>query len=145
MYKTILVPLDGSERAESILAHVQDIAQRYESKVIFLTVLEVPHSVVAPDGIYVPSEEVVEQHRVEAEEYLQQNKTAFEQLGVQAEVRIAQGRTVDAICQISQDENVDLVAIASHGRTGLAQVFFGSVAVSVLHRITRPLLLVRAE
>ena len=100
---------------------------------------------VAPDGIYVPSEEVVEQHRVEAEEYLQQHKTAFEQLGVHAEVRIAQGRTVDAICQISQDENVDLVAIASHGRTGLAQVFFGSVAVSVLHRITRPLLLVRAE
>ena len=145
MYKIILVPLDGSERAETILAHVQDIAQRYKAKVIFLTVLEVPHSVVAPDGIYVPSEEVIEHHRIEAEEYLQKHKTAFEKLGVQAEVRIAQGRIVDAICQISQDENVDLVAIASHGRTGLAQVFFGSVAVSVLHRITRPLLLVRAE
>ena len=145
MYKTILVPLDGSERAETILAHVQDIAQRYKAKVIFLTVLEVPHSVVAPDGIYVPSEEVIEHHRIEADEYLQKHKTAFEKLGVLAEVRIAQGRIVDAICQISQDENVDLVAIASHGRTGLAQAFFGSVAVSVLHRITRPLLLVRAE
>jgi nucleotide-binding universal stress UspA family protein len=145
MYNTILVPLDGSERAESILPHVQDIAQRYKSRVIFLTVLEVPQSVVAPDGIYVPSEEVIERHRAEAEEYLKKHQAAFEKLGVKAEVRIAQSRIVDAICQISQDENVDLVAIASHGRTGLAQVFFGSVAVSVLHRITRPLLLVRAE
>ena len=40
MYKTILVPLDGSKRAEAILGHVEELAQRYAARVIFLQVVE---------------------------------------------------------------------------------------------------------
>ena len=42
-------------------------------------------------------------------------------------------------------ENADLIAMASHGRTGLGRVFYGSVAAGVLHRADRPLLLIRAQ
>ena len=145
MYNTVLVPLDGSERAESILPHVQDIAMHYKAKVVFLSVLEVPHTVVSPDGIYVPSEEVIEQHHREVIDYLTKHVDAFTNLGLQAECRHAHGRIVDAICETANEVGADLVALASHGRTGLAQVFYGSVAVGILHRIDRPLLLVRAE
>ena len=144
MYHTVLVPLDGSERAETILPHVQDIAQRYQAKVIFMSVMELPHTVVAPDGIYIPSQEIIQEHHQEIEDYLNKHVKAFAALGLPSEIHIAHGRTVDAICHAAQEFNADLVALASHGRTGLAQVFYGSVAAGILHRIDRPLLLIRA-
>lgn len=144
MYHTVLVPLDGSERAETILPHVQDIAQRYQAKVVFMSVLELPHTVVAPDGIYVPSQAIVEEQHHEIESYLNKQAEAFKNLGLEAEIHVAHGRTVDAICHAASEYGADLVALASHGRSGLAQVFYGSVAAGVLHRIDRPLLLIRA-
>ena len=143
MYNTVLVPLDGSERAETILPHVQDIAMHYKAKVIFMSVLEMPHTIVAADGIYVPSEEVIEQHHREVNDYLTKHVKSFTDLGLQVDCHIAHGRIIDAICKTAEDVEADLVALASHGRTGLAQVFYGSVAIGVLHRIDRPLLLVR--
>lgn len=145
MYNTVLVPLDGSERAETILAHVQNIAQHYQARVIFLSVLEHPHTVVAPDGIYIPSEQIIAQHHKELEDYLKMQQARFADLGINVETRIEYGRVVDEICNTAKEVNADLVALASHGRTGLAQVFYGSVAAAILHRIDRPLLLVRAE
>lgn len=145
MYNTVLVPLDGSERAETILPHVQNIAQQHQAKIIFLSVLENPYSVVAPDGIYIPSEHAIaEQHR-EMENYLKKQQARFEALGYKTEIQVTYGRVVEEICRIAKESNIDLVALASHGRTGLAQVFYGSVAIAILHRIDRPLLLVRAE
>jgi len=52
---------------------------------------------------------------------------------------------VEAIIQEAEREHADIVAMASHGRTGLPRVFYGSVAGGVLHRIDRPLLLVRSR
>jgi nucleotide-binding universal stress UspA family protein len=51
---------------------------------------------------------------------------------------------VASILAVADRENVDLVAMASHGRSGLGRVFYGSVAAGVLHATNRPLLLVRA-
>jgi len=52
---------------------------------------------------------------------------------------------VDAICETAELEKVDLIAMASHGRTGAARVFYGSVAAGVLHRVDRPLLIIRSR
>jgi nucleotide-binding universal stress UspA family protein len=52
---------------------------------------------------------------------------------------------VEAITKTAELEGADLIAMASHGRTGLSQVFYGSVAAGVLHRANRPLLLVRSR
>jgi nucleotide-binding universal stress UspA family protein len=145
MYNTILVPLDGSERAELILKHVEDIAQHYQAKVVFLEVIEPPQTVVAPDGIYVPDQNILEERRQEVETYLAAKHSEFREKGINATVHIAYGRVVDEIIETAERENADLVAMASHGRTGLARVFYGSVAAGVLHRIDRPLLLIRAD
>jgi len=145
MYNTVLVPLDGSKRAETILPHVEDIALRYKARVVFLGVIEQPHTVVSPDGIYIPHQDVLEQQREETEKYLKKRQDEFIADGLDAKTHIIYGRVVDEIIRIAEEENADLIAMASHGRTGLARVFYGSVAAGVLHQIDRPLLLVRAE
>jgi nucleotide-binding universal stress UspA family protein len=53
--------------------------------------------------------------------------------------------TVEAIIDTAEREDADLIAIASHGRSGLSQVFYGSVAAGVLHRVERPLLVIRSQ
>jgi nucleotide-binding universal stress UspA family protein len=52
---------------------------------------------------------------------------------------------VDAICEAAELDKVDLIAMASHGRTGAARVFYGSVDAGVLHRVDRPLLIIRSR
>jgi nucleotide-binding universal stress UspA family protein len=57
---------------------------------------------------------------------------------------VVSGPIVRTIINIAQQEEADLIAMASHGRTGLSQVFYGSVAAGVLHAVDRPLLVVRS-
>jgi nucleotide-binding universal stress UspA family protein len=146
MYKTILVPLDGSKRAEAILPHVEQLAQRYEAKVIFLRVVEPPPLMVTPAqpdmSLY---QQQLEQRRERAELYLKAIEGEFQQLGIDAQMALGRGPVVEAIISEAVRQEADLIALTSHGRGGLAQVFYGSVAAGVLHRVDRPLLLVRSQ
>ena len=145
MYDTILVPLDGSERAEAILPHVEDLAQRYNATVIFLQVVEPARVVVGPEGTYTAlNQQAFKQRKNQAESYLAALKEKLCEKGVEARTRVAYGPVVEAIIDTAEREGADLIAIASHGRSGLSRVFYGSVAAGVLHRVDRPLLLVRS-
>ena len=62
-----------------------------------------------------------------------------------SDCQVAYGPVVEAIIDAAGREGADLIAIASHGRSGLSQVFYGSVAAGVLHRVDRPLLLIRSQ
>ena len=64
--------------------------------------------------------------------------------GIESRMLTAQGPVVEAIINAAQRESADFIAIASHGRGGISRVFYGSVATGVLHRVDRPLLLVRS-
>ena len=81
----------------------------------------------------------------EAQDYLTSLEDAFRETGIKVRKRVLHGPVVEAILNTADREKADLIAIASHGRTGLAQVFYGSVAAGVLHRIDRPLLLIRSR
>ena len=144
MYNTILVPLDGSKRAEAILRHVEDLAQRYHAAVILLQV-ELCPTVIGHDNIYpILEEQAFEHQRQEIETYLAALQGEFREKGIEARTSIVQGPVVEAIINAAEREDADIIAMASHGRTGLPQVFYGSVAAGVLHRVDRPLLLVRS-
>ena len=145
MYKSILVPLDGSKRAEAILPHVEDLAHRYEAEVIFMGVLE-PEAVVVMAEPYFASFDEGRYTRLvtEVSSYLDARCGEFREMGIKAKTEVSQGPIVDSIIRTAERENVDLIAMSSHGRTGLANVFYGSVAAGVLHKIDRPLLLIRA-
>lgn len=146
MYKTILVPLDGSKRAEAILPHVEELAQRYEAKVVFFRVVEPPPLMVTPGQPDLTlHQQKLEQETKEAELYLKAIQGELQQLGINARMELGHGAVVEAIIAAAARHEADLIALASHGRSGLAQVFYGSVAAGVLQRVDRPLLLVRSQ
>lgn len=145
MYHRILVPLDGSKRAEAILTHVEDLAQHYKAKVIFLQVVEPVPIVVGPDMAYSTLyHHELEERTEQAEAYLAARQGEFQEKGIETLTRVANGPIVGAIIDAAEADDADLIAIASHGRGGLARVFYGSVAAGVLHRVDRPLLLIRS-
>jgi len=144
VYSIILVPLDGSKRAEAILPHVENMAQHYRAAVVFLHV-EVYPTVIGYDSVYpVLDQPAIERQRQEMEAYLATIQDEFRKNKIAARTRIVQGPVVEAIIDAAEREEADLIAMASHGRTGLPQVFYGSVAAGVLHRVDRPLLLIRS-
>jgi nucleotide-binding universal stress UspA family protein len=146
MYQTILVPLDGSHRAEIILAHAKALAVAFKAKIVLLQVVEPSVSVVTPYDMvpyYDPKE--AERMMTEAKGYLAGQEGALRSQGVEVKSYVESGPVVAGILEVAEREKADLIAMASHGRTGLGRVFYGSVAAGVLHKADRPLLLIRSD
>ena len=146
MYSTILVPLDGSKRAEAILSHVEKMAIKFGARVVLLTCVE--QKLAYPGDLEVSAmartdDDMVQQTQG-AESYLHEVQTKLEQQGIRVSTTLMQGQPVEAILAVAAQENADLIAIASHGRSGLGRVFYGSVAAGILQRVDRPLLIIRA-
>jgi nucleotide-binding universal stress UspA family protein len=113
--------------------------------VILLTVVDPPPYIEVPEEFdVVLHQQQLERLEQRARDYLSALEDSLHEKGIKAQKRILHGPVVEAILTIADREKADLIAIASHGRTGLAQVFYGSVAAGVLHRIDRPLLLIRS-
>jgi nucleotide-binding universal stress UspA family protein len=145
MYQTILVPVDGSKRAEAILSHVEHIAKRDTAKVVFLKVEEEPvmldrDEVIDVDRYHAEFEKQKERSRA----YLNHLQGRFSRHGIQAEARLAYGSVVKAILKAAADTGADLIAMATHGIGGLARVSYGSVAAGVLQAAELPILLIRS-
>lgn len=145
MYETILVPLDGSERAEVILSHVEDLARRLGSRLVLLRVVDPAASISGMEGLPMEvARDLVQQETEESTRYLEARQADLSARGIQATISVLYGPVVHTIIDAAEKEGADLIAIASHGRTGLARMFYGSVASGVLNRVDRPLLLIRA-
>lgn len=146
MYKKILVPLDGSVRAEKILPHVENLAKMNGSEVVLLRVVQ---PIIISDGykgVLVDESRGESQRQVDtAIEYLSEIEGRFKKIGIETDKISMAGSIVTTIIEVSQNENIDLIAMASHGRTGLSRVFYGSVAAGILNAVDRPLLLIRSQ
>jgi nucleotide-binding universal stress UspA family protein len=146
MYKSILVPLDGSKRAESILSHVEGLARCLNAEVILLRVYKTDFSQVDDYG-HAP--EFYDAIRARCKDEILAYLTGVQKWllgkGFQVRVLAEEGQVVDTILSVAESESADLIAMSSHGRTGLARMFYGSVAAGVLHQVDRPLLIIRSE
>jgi nucleotide-binding universal stress UspA family protein len=145
MYTSILVPLDGSPRAETILPHVVAMADRYQATIHLFRVVEPPSMVPDANAMH-PVQDPQEAQRLHnrAQEYLSGLAAELRHKDLEVHLRLGHGPVVEAILQAAETEAIDLIAIASHGRSGLSRVFYGSVAAGLLQRIDRPLLLIRS-
>ncbi|MFH1982328.1 MAG: universal stress protein [Pseudomonadota bacterium] len=146
MFKTLLVPLDGSARAERILPHVEDIALKRQSNVVFLQVVESP-ALGATVTAAMIQERLgdFESRMVAADRYLAGIQGEFREKGITAKRKVESGTVVETIIRVADQESADLIAMASHGRGGLSRVFYGSVAAGILQQVDRPLLVIRAR
>jgi len=146
MYQKILVPLDGSKRAERILPHAENLATSYGATVILLQVVQM---VIIGDGYKnIQYEESIAGSRQalrEAEVYLDEQADRLRKKGLKVEKITQMGPVVETILDTAEKKNVDLIAMASHGRTGISKVFYGSIAAGVIHRIDRTLLVIRSR
>ncbi len=146
MYYRILVPLDGSTRAERIFKHVEGLALMNAAQLFLLQVVQPEVIGDGYKGILVEqSRQATEQKIAEAEAYLGSVAGVFREKGIKCHTIVETGSVVTGILRVAQREAVDLIAMASHGRGGLARVFYGSVAAGVLQQIDRPLLLIRSR
>lgn len=145
MYKKILVPLDGSTFSETVLPHVRMLAESVGAEVILLRVMTVGmyDSVFAPSAQLPLQRNPEEDTRAQAEGYLQ--RVAFDYFPPEVTVRleVSSGNTPETILDYVEGENVDLIAMTTHGRSGISRLMVGSVAEEIVRRSHVPVLMVR--
>jgi len=139
MYKRVLLPLDGSMTAESIVPFVLEIAGPLDMEITLLQVI-VPRP---QTGIEAGVVEDVAGLQSEAERYLAGVAANLRAKGVRVRMLVRVGRAVAEILDAARDAEADLIAMATHGRGGLGRMLFGSVAEAVLRQAEIPVFLMR--
>lgn len=148
MYNRILVPLDGSELAECTLAHAQEIASGCQvSQVVLLTVVE--GAEWGPTGTtwggVISAQQLAEAQRAthrQATDYIDQVAHKLADDGIRSQGVVAEGEPAESILNYAHQNQVDLILLSSHGRSGLSRWAFGSVADRVVRYSRVPVLTV---
>ena len=142
MYRKILVPLDGSDLAEAVLPHVEMLAQTNGSEVILLRVAVNPAYQFAMSDPSIVGV-LVSDMEAESEKYLKRMTEQLKSHGIAVTSEIAEGGTADCILKIAEQKGADLIAMSTHGRSGVARWLIGSMADRVVRTAKVPVLLVR--
>lgn len=143
MLKKILLSLDGSKLAEKALPYAKALANKFEAELIITRVVH-PLPIVADYGS-AAFEAVVAAEQRETQAYLSQIQQ--ELAGFQPPVRTVALHNLavaEAIIDLACRENVELIVMSTHGRSGLSRWIYGSVATKVLQQAPCPVFLVRA-
>lgn len=142
MFKKIMVPLDGSSFAEEALPYARGLAE-YARATILLARVDEGHE--PPPGVFVPATAIPEVFQLSAGEYLEQQAARLTMGGLAVQTIVLEGRVPDALLRCARDENVDLIVMSTHGRTGLSRLLMGSVAEQIVHGAPCPVLLIRPQ
>jgi nucleotide-binding universal stress UspA family protein len=147
MYKQILVPLDGSQLAEKVLPHAVAVAKATGAEVTLVTVVQPAFG--GPSKSYVETlPEVVAERKAaahaEAMIYLERVQRDLQERGVAAHCDTIEDDVAGAIIGYAEQKGFDLIAMATHGRSGLDRFIMGSVAEQVVRGTLKPVLLIRA-
>lgn len=127
--KRIVVPLDGSARSATILPHVATLARATGARLLFLTT-------VNPEAKSDYPVEVVARNLFREQKRLHRE-------GIPTELSIRYGEPISEILAFSDVQGADLIALSTHGRSGVERALYGSVTESVLRKGTLPLLILR--
>jgi nucleotide-binding universal stress UspA family protein len=145
MYERILVPLDGSDLAELALPHARELAHRLQARVWLIRVVPPVFQPVLPPpamAIDLAASALAQTERL-AEEYLEQVRAQLAADGLTVHSLVARGDPATEVLAAARDVQARLIAMATHGRSGLARWVLGSVAAKVLSAASIPVLLVR--
>lgn len=167
MKKSVLIPLDGSPFSRQIVPHIRHVLDPEAYRLMLLQVAEPPVGMLGvppppfpsiwplPLHAYATARDVERaSHPIYAsqlehttcaaiEAVLSVEQAVLRDAGYAVSVSVRFGDPAEEIVACARDTDIDLVAMATHGRTGLRQLIMGSVAEQVLRRLTIPVLLVR--
>ena len=145
-YKKIVVPIDGSGWSERAIPHAIDIAQDNKSEVILLHVFKPPAQEYIDTISLAGQEDQLQGLREERKQQLMAVRNQVRTENVDVRVQFIEGSGVASIiCDYINEEDVDLVVMTSHGRTGVSRWLFGSVAQKVMQGIDVPVLIIRPD
>jgi nucleotide-binding universal stress UspA family protein len=145
--KSVVVPLDGSEVAESVLPTVADLAKALKFEVVLFRTYSIPYNAYATaEGYYAMDyEELLKGMREEAVDYLEKKTEAVKKLGVsKVSYSVKEGFAADEIISLTQKTPDGLIAMCTHGRSGVKRWMLGSVTETVVRHTGDPLLVIRA-
>lgn len=140
----ILVPLDGSKLSAEILPIVERLAGPFDLTIALLHAVE-PVRPSAAAEVSPWLDEMTGFQETEAEAYLSKVASPLEEKGLRVRQAVRVGQAAEVIQQYAREERIGMIAMSTHGRTGLGRVFFGSVAERVLRGATVPVLLWKAR
>ncbi|HEU5360954.1 MAG TPA: universal stress protein [Candidatus Deferrimicrobiaceae bacterium] len=145
MYAKILVPLDGSALAERALPHACEIARSTGAEVILVQIVRAPLG-DAPEAGQTEEDRAIREAATEAQEYLGKIAGKLGKEGC-AKVRadVLEGSAAEGILGLAHKEDVDVIIMSTHGRSGVSKLLMGSVAEKVMLTTKRPVMLVKPE
>ena len=141
MYKKILVPLDGSELAEAVLPHAEALAKSEGAEIVLLRVA------VTPDESFffrnpALATNIIKEVEEETEAYMKAEVEKLRDEGVKVSGITRDGLVPDMILAVADETHADVIAMSTHGRTGVKRWLLGSVADKVVHHAHIPVMLI---
>ena len=152
MYEKILVPLDGSKVGEAALPYVEELVSKLSPALkvevtLFQVVSSLSHWIVAGEAsAQIPyTEKEMEQTKRKAMDYLNKAGEGLRSKGAIVKIKVGVGSAAEEIIKAADEINAGLVAMSTHGRSGISRWAFGSVIDKVLRGGNKPMLMVRAS
>lgn len=143
MYQKIMVPLDGSKLAECALEQAREIAKGCNIPVVELvTVVKTFfwwEGEVTDASIY---QQVEEDEKAKAQEYLKKEAAELAKSGLIVHTTMLEGSPAEQLINYAQGNNVDLILMTTHGRSGVSRFALGSVTDKVVRGVTIPVLVI---
>jgi nucleotide-binding universal stress UspA family protein len=148
MYQKVVVPLDGSDLAECVLPHVEALTKGCGiQNVMFVRVVEPFYAPGGADSYAFSAEDekrINSENKTAAENYLAKMVKQASYDGVNVQSEVLNGKAAESIADYATKNEVDLIIIATHGRSGISRWIWGSVADRVLRSSCVPVVMVRA-
>lgn len=144
MFRHILVPLDGSHRAEQALPVAAQLARASQGTITLLEIVDLTHNTI-PHGIGAPyiSQDIIDDELYAARSYLDRWRQNSLLSGLVVQTQAVAGNPATAIVAQAAEPSIDLVVISSHGYTGMKRWLLGSVAEKVARHSLAPVLILR--
>lgn len=141
MYRRILVPLDGSERAEAVLPAAKSEASHHQATLVLMRVVPpLRHGLMLIPSIL---DDIREQAMEMARDYLHAMAETLRAEGLEVETEVQFGAPAALIVEFAERSGCDLIIVGSHGQSGASQWRFGSVANKIVKvRTSMPVLVI---
>ena len=151
MFSKVLVPLDGSKVGEAAIPVIEQLINKLAAgtkvEVILIGVVTLLRHWVVVGEASAPvsyTEEELNVIKQKVEDYLVKTGESLKKKGVTVRTIVSTGNAVDEIIKAADDTGADLIAMSTHGRSGLRRLAFGSITDKVLQHSSVPVLTVRA-
>lgn len=142
MFKTILVPLDGSQLADCVLPHVVALARPFDSEITLLRMLEKTQAGTSAQLFDLVNWQI---NKTRATLYLEKIKARFQREKTRIQTTVIEGLVADGITEYAHSHGIKLIVLSSHGRNGLTRWGISSITQKIIMSAQTSLLIVRAH